>query len=61
MTRHSRLGQVRVDPRTGRTTLDGELLAAPPAEEVPLSRVDPVEQPPGPVKPVPFRKVAGPA
>jgi urease subunit alpha len=39
MTRHGRLGQVLVDPRTGRTTLDGELLAAPPAESVPLSRL----------------------
>jgi urease subunit alpha len=39
MTRHGRLGQVRVDPRTGRTTLDGELLAAPPADSVPLSRL----------------------
>jgi urease subunit alpha len=39
MTRHGRLGQVRVDPRTGRTTLDDELLATPPAESVPLSRL----------------------
>ena len=39
MTRHGRLGQVRVDPRTGRTTLDGELLAAPPADSVPVSRL----------------------
>ncbi len=39
MTRHGRLGQVRVDPRTGRTTLDDQLLATPPAESVPLSRL----------------------
>ncbi len=39
MTRHERLGQVRVEPGTGRTTLDGELLAAPAAESVPLSRL----------------------
>ena len=39
MTRHGRLGQVRVEPGTGRTTLDGELLAAPAAESVPLSRL----------------------
>lgn len=39
MTRHGRLGQVRVDPRTGRTTLDDELLATPPAQSVPLSRL----------------------
>ena len=39
MTRHGRLGQVRVEPDTGRTTLDGELLAAPAAESVPLSRL----------------------
>ncbi len=39
MTRHGRLGQVRVDPGTGRTTLDGELLAVPPADAVPLSRL----------------------
>ena len=39
MARHGRLGQVRVDPRTGRTTLDGEILAAPPAASVPLSRL----------------------
>jgi urease subunit alpha len=39
MTRHGRLGQVRVDPRTGRTTLDDELLATPPADSVPLSRL----------------------
>jgi urease subunit alpha len=40
MTRHGRLGRVRVEPGTGRTTLDGELLAAPAAESVPLSRLD---------------------
>jgi urease alpha subunit len=39
MTRHGRLGQVRVEPSTGRTTLDGELLAVPAAESVPLSRL----------------------
>jgi urease subunit alpha len=39
LTRHGRLGQVRVDPGTGRTTLDGELLATPPAETVPLTRL----------------------
>ncbi len=39
MTRHGRLGRVRVDPRSGRTTLDDELLATPPAESVPLSRL----------------------
>jgi urease subunit alpha len=39
MTRHGRLGRVRVEPGTGRTTLDGELLAAPAAESVPLSRL----------------------
>jgi hypothetical protein len=30
---------VRVEPGTGRTTLDGDLLAAPAAESVPLSRL----------------------
>jgi urease subunit alpha len=39
MTRHGQLGQVQVDPRTGRTTLDGELLTTPPADAVPLSRL----------------------
>jgi len=39
MTRHGRLGQVRVDPATGRTTLDDELLAVTPADSVPLSRL----------------------
>jgi urease subunit alpha len=39
MTRHGRLGQVRVDPRTGRTTLDDDLLFVEPAESVPLSRL----------------------
>jgi urease alpha subunit len=39
MLRHGRLGQVRVDPATGRTTLDDELLAVAPAESVPLSRL----------------------
>jgi urease subunit alpha len=39
MVRHGRTGTVRVDPRTGRTTLDGAPLAAPPADAVPLSRL----------------------
>jgi hypothetical protein len=39
MIRHGRLGQVRVEPGTGRTTLDGDLLAAAAAESVPLSRL----------------------
>jgi len=39
MIRHGRLGQVRVEPGTGRTTLDGELLAAAAVESVPLSRL----------------------
>ncbi len=39
MTRHGRLGQVRVDPRTGRTTLDDDLLSVEPAGSVPLSRL----------------------
>jgi urease subunit alpha len=39
MARHGRLGQVRVDPRTGRTTLDDDLLAVEPADSVPLSRL----------------------
>ena len=37
MVRHGRTGEVRVDPRTLDVTLDGELLAAPPLEEVALS------------------------
>jgi urease alpha subunit len=39
MVRHGRLGQVRVDPATGRTTLDDDLLFVAPAESVPLSRL----------------------
>jgi urease subunit alpha len=39
MTRHGRLGEVRVDPATGRTTLDDSLLSVPAAETVPLSRL----------------------
>jgi urease subunit alpha len=39
MIRHGRLGQVQVEPDTGRTTLDGDLLAAVAAESVPLSRL----------------------
>ena len=34
-----RLGEVRVDPATGRTTLDDDLLAVEAAESVPLSRL----------------------
>ena len=37
MVRHGRTGEVRVDPRTLAVTLDGEVLAAPPLEEVALS------------------------
>jgi urease subunit alpha len=37
MVRHGRTGEVRVDPRTHEVTLDGEVLAAPPLEEVALS------------------------
>ena len=37
MVRHGRTGAVRVDPQTLAVTLDGELLAAPPLEEVALS------------------------
>jgi urease subunit alpha len=37
MLRHGRMGEVRVDPHTLAVTLDGELLAAPPLEEVALS------------------------
>jgi urease subunit alpha len=39
MTRHGRLGDVLVDPASGRTTLDGKLLSVPPADTVPLSRL----------------------
>ena len=39
MARHGRLGEVRVDPATGRTTLDDDLLAVEAAESVPLSRL----------------------
>jgi urease subunit alpha len=39
MIRHGRLGTVRVDPATGTTTLDGDLMAAPPADRVPLTRL----------------------
>jgi urease subunit alpha len=39
MTRHGRLGEVLVDPASGRTTLDGDLLSVPPADAVPLSRL----------------------
>jgi urease alpha subunit len=39
MIRHGRLGTVRVDPATGTTTLDGNLMAAPPADRVPLTRL----------------------
>jgi urease subunit alpha len=37
MVRHGRTGDVRVDPATLAVTLDGELLEAPPLEEVALS------------------------
>jgi urease subunit alpha len=37
MVRHGRTGEVRVDPRTLEVTLDGEIVAAPPLEEVALS------------------------
>jgi urease subunit alpha len=39
MLRHGRLGDVQVDPATGRTALDGRLLAVAPAEQVSLSRL----------------------
>ncbi|HEX6525118.1 MAG TPA: urease subunit alpha [Streptosporangiaceae bacterium] len=39
MVRHGRLAEVRVDPATGRTTMDGAELAAGPASQVPLSRL----------------------
>jgi urease subunit alpha len=39
MHRHGRVAPVRVDPATGRTTLDGELLAVPPVDYVPLARL----------------------
>lgn len=39
MVRHGRLGAVSVDPQSGRTTLDGELLTCPPAERLPLGRL----------------------
>lgn len=39
MLRHGRLAEVRVDPATGRTTLDGDPIAVPPAGTVPLSRL----------------------
>jgi urease subunit alpha len=39
MARHGRLGEVRVDPATGRTTLDDHLLFVEAAESVPLSRL----------------------
>jgi urease subunit alpha len=39
MLRHGRLGQVHVDPATGRTTLDDELLFVEAADSVPLSRL----------------------
>jgi urease subunit alpha len=39
MTRHGRLGEVLVDPATGRTTIDGQALSVPPADSVPLSRL----------------------
>jgi hypothetical protein len=39
VTQHGRLGQVWTEPGTGRATLGGDLLAAPAAESVPLSRL----------------------
>jgi urease alpha subunit len=38
LNRHGRFGDVQVDPATGRTALDGRLLAVAPAEQVSLSR-----------------------
>ena len=38
MVRNNRLGAVRVDPATHVVTLDGEAVAAPPADHVVLSR-----------------------
>lgn len=37
MVRNTRRGTVRVDPRSLAVTLDGEVVTAPPADEVPLS------------------------
>ena len=37
MVRNTRRGAVRVDPRSLEVTLDGEVVTAPPADEVPLS------------------------
>ena len=37
MVRNSRTGAVRVDPRTYAVTLDGEPIAAPPAERLAFS------------------------
>jgi urease subunit alpha len=37
MVRNSRRGEVRVDPRTYAVSLDGEPVAAPPAERVAFS------------------------
>ncbi|WP_037581674.1 urease subunit alpha [Phaeacidiphilus oryzae] len=39
MLRNDRLGEVRVDPRTGLVTLDGDPLRSEPAESVSLSRL----------------------
>jgi urease subunit alpha len=39
MVHNARLGQVRVEPGTGRVTLDGELVEAPPADRVDLNRL----------------------
>jgi urease subunit alpha len=39
MVRHGRLAHVQVDPGTGRTTLDGDLLTTPSVSRVPLARL----------------------
>lgn len=39
MVRNSRTGDVRVDPRTGAVTLDGQRVHSGPAQSVPLSRL----------------------
>jgi len=39
MVRNSRTGAVRVDPATGRVTLDGASIESAPADSVPLSRL----------------------
>ncbi|HET9091151.1 MAG TPA: hypothetical protein VFN50_01995, partial [Acidimicrobiales bacterium] len=39
MVRNSRTGEVTVDPGSGTVRLDGEVVSAPPAERVSLSRL----------------------